>query len=189
MARTQIVATSGNRRLAPDQVAAMNARRAGLYRDLAQQESNRQRAQDLQFRNKEFRQNERIARDRQALEEKSQRMSAGISAVNLGMGINNLTQSNPAGFAAKSLGTLAPGIFGGGGGVGRAMGDFTLGSGLSSGLAGFGASMFAGKDASKLKKGLYGAGAGLAMGLLGGGGGFGSAIGGASFGALGSLFG
>jgi hypothetical protein len=123
-----------------------------------------------------------------SVKKKSQRMSAGISAVNLGMGINNLTQSNPAGFAAKSLGTLAPGTFGGGG-VGGAMGDFTLGSGLSSGLAGFGASMFAGKDASKLKKGLYGAGAGLAMGLLGGGGGFGSAIGGASFGALGSLFG
>lgn len=189
MARTQIVATSGNRRLAPDQVAAMNARRAGLYRDLAQQESNRQRSEDLRFRNKEFRQNERIARDQQALAEKSQRMSAGISAANLGMSASKLAASNPGGFGNRAFGDLMPNVFGSGG-YGSMFGDFTLGQGVASTLAGAGASMLADKDAPRWKKALYGAGGGMALNLLAGGGdSFGSSIGGAAFGTLGSLFG
>jgi hypothetical protein len=150
---------------------------------MAQKKANEQRAQDVAFRNKQFQQSAQQQKDTLALQNKAQRMSAGVSAANLGMGVANLQNAQGAtGAMSKTLGSLPGGSM-----FGSSMGDFTLGQGISSGLAGFGASMFAGDN--KLKKLGFGAGAGALMGLMGGSGGFSGGLGGAVFGGLGSLFG
>jgi len=156
---------------------------------MAQKKASEQRAQDVAFRTKEFEQSARQAKDTLALQNKAQRMSAGVSAVNLGMGIQNLQQAQGG---AGALGKTASSIPGGvGKGItsmfGSGAGGFTLGQGISSGLAGFGASMFGGD--SKTKKIGLGMGAGALMGLMGGSGGMAGGLGGAVFGGLGSLFG
>jgi len=173
----------------PRESAGLNARLRYLPGIMAQKKLKEQRSEDLAFREKQFSQSAQQAKDTLALENKAQRMSAGVSAANLGMGVANLQSSQGAGGGLSKSISQIPGasrlgsMFGSGGPIG----SFTLGQGLSSGLAGFGASMFGGD--SKLKKLGLGAGAGALMGLMGGAGGPTGGLGGAVFGGLGSLFG
>ena len=186
---SQIVATSGNKRLTPDQQAALNARLRHLPTMMAQQQARQQRAQDLKFRKQQFEQSAQQSKDTLAMQEKAQRFGAGVSAVNLGMGVNRMAQSNPGSFMNKGINdaVAGPGLGSSFGGIG----NFNLGQGLTSGLVGFGASsMFGGGNkGGKGKKALIGAGAGALTGLLSGGEGFGGALGGALFGGLGGMFG
>ena len=180
----------------PRESAGLNARLRYLPGIMAQKKAGEQRAEDVAFRTKQFafdtksqKQLQQHQKDALALENKAQRMSAGVSAANLGMGVANLQSSQGAGGGLSKSISQIPGasrlgsMFGSGGPIG----SFTLGQGLSSGLAGFGASMFGGD--SKLKKLGLGAGAGALMGLMGGAGGLTGGLGGAVFGGLGSLFG
>ena len=184
---SQLKATTGMR--PPRESTGLNARLRYLPGIMAQKKSNEQRAADLKFRNRQFQQSAQQSKDSLALQNKAQRMSAGVAAANLGMGVQNLQQAQGAsGALNKSAGMIPGGV---GKGItsmfGSGAGGFTLGQGISSGLAGFGASQFAGDN--KFKKGIYGAAAGGLMGLMSGSGGLAGGLGGAVFGGLGSLFG
>jgi len=127
----------------------------------------------------------RLAQKAQAQSEKAARAGMGIEAGKLGSTIAMRHQGSTLG----SMGTQTRSLFGGSGtgtGLGGFVDQFSMGSFIGGGLAGYGASKLAGKKKNKATKALYGAGAGAAIGLLSGG--VSGGIAGGVAGALGSLF-
>ena len=206
---SQLVSTSGNKRLRRNQIAELEARMGSLKEIEAQKAINEMHDERMAFENKQFNQNKKMAKKTLSLQSEISKRTMGVAAANFGMNIatsknatisqignrfgigggTRTTPSSPRFGGLKTAGaqTNQPGVGSTVPGASKAPGSFfgnlQPGQLLGSGLAGFGASrMVKGKG----KRMLLGAGVGGLMSLFGGAGGYGAA-GGAMFGGLAGL--
>ena len=201
---SQMVATSGNRRLRRDQIAELNAKQGSLKNLLAQRQQQEFHDNKMSMQNKEFKQKKKQDKKSLALQERADMLGMGVSAAKFGFGLASNKGSTTFGEIGEKVKGGLGSIFGSKGTSSNAgtptasgmmapassssgfFGDLSPGKLLGSGLAGFGASRFV---KGKGKRALLGAGIGGLMSMFGGGGfsaaGFGA---GAMFGGLAGLF-
>lgn len=206
MASGQMFGVTGNRRLKRNQLSELRARQAQFPSILAAEQAADQQRKEQEFKEKQLRQDKKIAQDELKFKRSEAKRRFGMEMGKLGI---NLAMSDM--LSGKTLGTIGSdikGIFGGGktpagapktsfqppGTPGRAMSgtpkagggffsNIPIGSIAAGGLTGFGVGQMFGEKGG-LKKSLFGGLAGGALGLLSGGG-----LSGAVGGGLGGLFG
>lgn len=214
MALGQLARVRRDKRLAPNQLAALNERLKMLPDIIAQ----RQEREIMDQQERQARKQRQLVKDQMAQQEKEEKAALGLKAATaggqllLGGGSAGKLGSKTFGDVAGSIGGKVKSMFGGAhtpvkyeagytgpgmtkstgpwGAIKGAAGRQTLGSTLGAGLVGFGAGQLLGGD-KPWKRALFGAGAGLLSNLFtgAGGGGWGGLASGGLFGGLGGALG